>query len=199
MLQAVYDFLFVNAVSSFAGTVLVGIVLAAVAKILDSRGRLRWAYPSQYAYSMPMQDGNLAVWTRLMWVANGGSAPLEDVEVVLNFRPQHYEVWPPRPFDTKALDNDREAILFGNLAPHETVTIAFLESRPGMALGDVVSVRSKNDTGKAVPVHFVRSLSRVTYMIIGILLCLGAAAVLQFVVVSGVQLFGLLPSPPSAP
>ena len=140
---------------------------------------------------------NLGVWTRQVWIQNGGNAPVDEIEVVLNHHPQHFEFWPPRPYETRTLDVGREVILVRNLAPRENLILALLESRPDVQLPDVLVVRSKTDVGKQVPLGPQRIYPTwINLLVLGVLL-FGIGSLTQFIFLAAIKLyavFSLIPS-----
>jgi hypothetical protein len=90
------------------------IVIAVVGRFLSPRGRVKWAVTHEHTFLThptppppppTQQPGTrvvptvtpppaqpLLVFTRTIWVQNVGRAPIEDVEIIFNYHPQHFEI-----------------------------------------------------------------------------------------------------------
>lgn len=57
---------------------------------------------------------------------NTGREPATDTQVTLNWRPQHFNIWPNRHFETKTAGDGRFTLLVGTLPPKGFIAIELL-------------------------------------------------------------------------
>lgn len=137
--------------SNLAQTLLIAAITAVAARLFTARGRLLWSVSHAHLYLVPRidADGAFPVRTQQIWFENAGRAAIEDVEIILNYPPQHLEIWDPRVFTRENLPDNRVALRFPNLAGREKFTISMIDTFSD--LPRVVSVRWKNGTGRFFP------------------------------------------------
>lgn len=137
--------------SNFGQAALLAVVTALVGRWLTARGRLVWAVSHQHWYRMPRldQDGTFPVITQQIWFQNVGRAAIDAVEIVLNWRPQHFEIWSPRQFETSTLADGRFVLQIPSLAGQEHFTISMIDTV--RELPAVINVRSKAGVARELP------------------------------------------------
>jgi hypothetical protein len=134
-------------------------LLALLAHLLLPRGRLKWSVPHFYSFLLPTsaQQGQpggqpipstMLVRTADVWVQNAGRAPVTGVEIIFNYRPQHYELYPQRAFTEKVNPDGRLIIQVDSLGERECFTIAMIDG--GVELPEVVNIRSDLGVAKKV-------------------------------------------------
>jgi hypothetical protein len=74
-------------------------------------------------------------------VFNNGRAPATKVEVVFNWQPQHFNIWPSRHYEVKLSPDRRFSVFFENLAAKEVVGFELLAVNAD--LPEILSVRSE--------------------------------------------------------
>jgi len=60
-------------------------------------------------------------------VQNVGRATVEDVELLLNFPPGHFDIWPQRQFTQEVTPNNNLILKFDNLNPREHFTVSVFQ------------------------------------------------------------------------
>lgn len=164
----------VAAIISVILTTLIGLV----GRIIAPRGRLKWGVSHQFAFAFPVtpqragqneqtEKGGgpgsekqevapvepaprtMLVRTREIWFQNIGRAPVTGIEVVLNYPPQHYEIWPQREYDQAVNPAGRLILKVRTLAFREQFTISMLDAQ--MDLPEVLNVRWDKGLGIQVP------------------------------------------------
>ena len=68
------------------------------------------------------------VYTSEIWVKNLGRAQAKQLEIVLNYKPRHYEIWTPRKCTEELLADDRLALTFETLGPHDEFQISMFDT-----------------------------------------------------------------------
>lgn len=179
---------------------IVAVLLTALIAFLIGRlrkGRLKWAVAHQHAFwlraqpqdapqvpleqpaqlpaqqdAAPVQD--LLIRTRQLWIQNTGRSAVRDVEVVLNYAPQHYELWPQRAYDSVPNRDGRLVIKVESLGPKEFFTLAMLDAR--MDLPEVMNLRSSDGTASQVAMAPQQIFSRTLIGFLWLLVFLGVFA-----------------------
>jgi hypothetical protein len=114
---------------------------------------LRWSNRHAHVFLLPEAGPNgtqLIVHTKEIWITNEGRSAVEEIEIVFNWRPQHFEIWDPREATEIELPNERFALQIPNLAGKEFFSISIMSVGPG-TLPDIVNIRSKNSIAKVIP------------------------------------------------
>lgn len=137
--------------NSIVQALLIAAVTAICARFWRSKGKLVWSVSHQHFYAMPRIDekGLFPVRTQQIWVQNVGGLPVEKIEVVLNWKPQHFEVWDPRHFDSVILPDGRLAVTFPTLSNGEFFTISMIDTIQDLPV--VLNVRWLGGTAKQIP------------------------------------------------
>jgi hypothetical protein len=199
-MDGAYEWLIERAQSSEVVAVALTFLIAALVRIFR-RGRLAWSISHQHTFIVPPeappeQPGDevvappvvLVIHTQDIWVQNTGHSPLSNVEVVLNYAPPHYEVWPQREFEAVRNPDDRLIIKVPSLGPREFFTIVMI-SREELPL--VANVRSSEGVARRVRMGPQQILSRPFIELVRVLLFLGILAAV-YIAVRLVQWIGSL-------
>jgi hypothetical protein len=121
-------------------------LIAGILRILR-KGRLVWSISHQHTFVVPV-PALQPVYTRDVWVQNTGRGSVTDVEVVLNYPPQDYEIWPQREFQVTRNPGGRLVIKVASLGAREFFTIVMLSV--GAELPLVTNVRSSDGMARTV-------------------------------------------------
>jgi hypothetical protein len=89
------------------------------------------------------------VYVKEIWVQNIGRAPAENVEVILAFAPNHFDIWPQRHFTNAANPNGNFVIKVDNLNRNEHFAISMLQVGGETPL--VTNVRWSGGVGQKRP------------------------------------------------
>lgn len=172
---------------------------------LAPRGRLLWAISHEYIFLVPPQvqiappepvpaaEGSHEVAptepqpvrepglirTREIWVQNGGRAPVHDVEVVLNWRPHHYQIWPQRNFTEQVNPAGLLVIGVPTLGHREFFTIAIIDVRE---LPNVANVRSSDGVARQVTMGPQQVQPRWKLEILRAVLFIGAFSIIYWLI-----------------
>jgi hypothetical protein len=175
-----YNWLVERLQSSEVVAVVIAAVIAGLARILR-RGRLVWSISHQHMFVVPIQppppQGQPSVqpvYTRDIWVQNTGRSPVTDVEVVLVFPPQHFEIWPQRAFQVSRNPDGRCVITVASLGPQEFFIIVMLS--PVAELPLLANMRSSDGMAHSVNMGPQQIYPRAVLVLLRVLLFLGVAA-----------------------
>jgi hypothetical protein len=131
--------------------------------------------PPQEDTNVPaVQPVPLVVHTRDVWVQNTGRGLVRDIEIVLNYVPQHYEIWPNREFQTAENPDGRFVIKIASLGSREFFAIVMIAARAELPF--VANVRSSEGIARQVRMGPQQILSRPFIEVVRVLLFLGVAA-----------------------
>ncbi|WP_338722368.1 hypothetical protein [Devosia sp. XK-2] len=140
---------FITSSNGLLQAIIIAAISAIIARLVTPKGRLVWSTSHQHYYSMRnLEGGSFPVRTQQLWFQNVGRAPIEDVELVLNWEPQHFEVWNPRGYSKSKLDDGRLVLTFPYLSANEHFTLSMLDTIGDLPI--VLSARSKSGLGKEV-------------------------------------------------
>jgi hypothetical protein len=159
--------------SRLVQTLALTFITVAAAQLALAHGKLRWSLRHLHWYKLPGAAANgdaLDVVTQELWFQNTGRAPVEDVEIVFNWKPQHYELWGPRAHSEALLADSRFILRLPSLAAKEFVALSLLDTRE---LPAVVNVRSKNSNARQLPIIPVRQFPQWFYLAATLLMLLG--------------------------
>jgi hypothetical protein len=105
-----------------------------------------------YLINEPLRDaaGNIVhakqtVNVASMHIVNSGRSAAKDLEIVFNWEPQYFNVWPSRHYESKTAADGRFSILFANLPPKDVLGFELLAvNKP---LPEMVTVTSEQVVG----------------------------------------------------
>lgn len=108
-----------------------------------------------------------------------GRSPVREIEVILNYKPQHFEIWDPREWKYVTLPDGRIAIKVPSLYAKEFFTISIIDTIGNIP--DVISVRSLEGRGKAVAMAPQRIFPNWISYCLAIILFVGFVTIVYFV------------------
>lgn len=184
--------------SPFAQTVIITIVTIVLTQVALAKGRLRWANRHNHSFLLPNAGPNgtqLLVNTQEIWVTNSGRAAVEDIEIVFNWEPQHFEIWNPREFTQAHLPNGRFSLKIPTLAGKEFFSVALLSTMP---LPEIINVRSKTSTAKPFTLLPTRQFPT-WFNVIGLALMILGMATAIYGLLAMVSMLWLDSPPPTNP
>lgn len=129
-------------------SLIVTVLAAMILRWLQPKAKIIWSELYGFTYLVTNDnddklDGN--IWTRSMIVQNIGKETASGVEVIFNFQPGLYNIWPSLPHTTESLPDKRFVIRANSLAAKEWFRIELLSYDE---LPSVVRVRTAA-TGEA--------------------------------------------------
>lgn len=116
--------------NTYVQTAILSILSAVIAVLFASRPRVNWSKAHQSSFRLMNEAGDepLYVCTSEIWIKNSGRAQAKNLEIILNFRPQHYEIWTPRKCKEEILADDRLSLTFETLGPQDEFDISMLHT-----------------------------------------------------------------------
>jgi hypothetical protein len=167
--------------SNFGQAILIAFVTGIATRLLTARGKLVWSVSHQHFYSVPRIDPNGAfpVRTQQIWIQNVGRASIEQLEIVLNWKPQHLEVWVPRKYEEAILPDERLVLQFPTLAGGESFTISMIDTFRELPI--VCNARWKAGLGRHIAMGPQQLWpSAVRYLVLALLL-IGITTILYII------------------
>ncbi len=136
--------------SQIAQALIIAAIIGLFARIFTPKGKLVWGVSHQHHYRMPKfgESGTFPVVTQQIWFQNLGRLSIEDIEIVLNWKPQHFEIWDPRNWEQAQTPDGRFVIKIPSLNKTEFFTISMIDTIND--LPGVINVRWKGGLGKIV-------------------------------------------------
>lgn len=158
------------AILSLTVTIIGSIVLRA----LQPKVKIIWSEPHEFVFLTQPPDGQndkfFNVYTRTIFVQNAGKQPAERVEVIFNWKPDTFNLWPILPYEEELLPDNRFILRARNLGKGEWFRIELLSVE---GLPSTIRVRSKEGEGRPVPMQPMRvfppwfNFTAVVLMVIG--------------------------------
>ncbi len=171
----------------------VPLVATLVANAFRARAKLIWSeHISRVMISEelvhvevgPPAKRTLVIRTSSLFVQNLGRDASTEIEIVFNWKPLHFNLWPQRLFEQQINPDNRFIVKLPNLAPKEFVGLDLLTVNSEMPL--LIQVRSLQGIAKRIetmqqPVHPKWKLVTAGY-----LMFMGAVATI-YALISGIQ------------
>ena len=113
--------------------------------------RVVWSSPHRFTFLMPGGDQRPeghTVHTQMIWVQNMGRAAAEDLQLVLDFKPQHYEIFPTRSYDDEINPDGRLVIKVPNLGIREFFTVQLISV--GGQLPELMNLVTKDGQARQI-------------------------------------------------
>jgi len=168
-------------------TTIVGIV---VAQWLRPKSNIIWAETHGFTYLLPdpqREGGTVNVWVDSLYIQNAGKKPADDIEVIFNWPPQYFNIWPVTPHTPERLHDGRFVINVKSLAPNELFHIERLEV--ANAPPTVLRVRSREGgDAKRVSMRPIRVYPRSVEFCVGSLMLIGMFAIIYHAISFGLTL-----------
>ncbi|WP_460231879.1 hypothetical protein [Agrobacterium radiobacter] len=183
------DFIVSLISSQFFQAIVIAILTIWLTQVVAARGKLMWSVRHAHWYRLPSanQDGTeLNIVTQELWFNNAGRAAVEDIEIVLNWTPQHYELWTPREFSQNVLPDGRLIIKVPFLSARDWFSISILDVT---RLPEIVNVRSKNSKTRLIAMEPTRKFPDYVLWMFAVVLIMGLAAIIYFLISFGKILF----------
>ena len=165
---------------SYIATGLVLLVVGYLLQFLEARPRLLWYTTPDFQFVIKGAQGNrFPVNTGGVFIQNVGRKKAENVEIVLSFQPETFQLQPPMSFDETKMKNGQFIIRLPSLGPKETVALQVLYYDKAPQLQQI---RSDAGPAKHVPVWLQRKFPKWAQGVVAVLMLLGLA-VLAYVVI----------------
>jgi hypothetical protein len=161
--------------STIISAVITGI-LGLIFRSFVPRSRVIWGVSHGFVFYVVREDKTSHFHTRTVFVQNVGRAPAESVEVHLNFKPEHFQIWPTFTYETALNPENRFTVSVKSLGKREFFSIELLAGGP---LPDVLRVRSAIGEAKQVPMAPFQILPSWLRHFLQVLILLGVFAIIQ--------------------
>lgn len=154
---------------------------ALLGQIFSAKPNVKWAV-MENSHLLPRDnDGRpFSVFTQKLWFRNVGRKVAENVEIVLNFKPQHFEVFPHLEWDTRENPDGRLIIKIERLNPRELLFVSMLNSN--VDLPSVTNVRWNGGQGKQIEVWVTQKFPHWINLSALLLMLLGGATMVYVIV-----------------
>ncbi|WP_312946328.1 hypothetical protein [Agrobacterium sp.] len=174
------DFVVAFASSSVGQALIIAAITAMAARLFTPKGKLIWGVSHQHRYRMPnLEKGDtFPVVTQQIWFQNTGRSAIQSIEIILNWKPQHFEIWDPRNWDGDYTPDKRFVLKIPSLNRGESFTVSMIDTINDLPM--VVGVRWHGGTGKNVEMGPQRIFPTWVNVVVAILLFAGTISILYF-------------------
>ncbi|UKK92053.1 hypothetical protein L7D45_09030 [Brucella pseudogrignonensis] len=178
--------------SPIAQAIAIFVVTAWLKNRLDPKGKLVWSVSHQHYYRIPRLDaeGSFSVRTQQVWFQNLGRKPIESVEIVFNWKPQHLEVWEPRQYEMSSTPDGRLVLSLPNLSSKEWFTVSMIDTFGDIP--EVLSVRWKGGIGQNITMVPMQVHSKAVLLALWALILLGSTTIIFLILRAGIYAFNAL-------
>jgi hypothetical protein len=130
-------------------------VIGAISTYLASSSRIVWGISHGFTFLVPnQQQGKTSAPTPIntgsVFVQNLGRKTAENIEVILAYRPQHFEVWPVLNYEVAETPDRHFIVKIKNLGHREYATIELFSANNELPL----TLRVRSPLGEAKKVNF---------------------------------------------
>ena len=131
---------------------LLTITTTVVMRIIQPRPKVVWGTSHQFSFRVPRTNppgGEFLLHTQTVFLQNVGFGPAEDVEVILNYKPENFSLWPQLNYSTESNPEQRFIIKIASLGRREFTTVEMLHTTGEMP--STLRVRTSRGECKQVP------------------------------------------------
>jgi hypothetical protein len=154
-------------------------------RLMQPRPKVVWGTSHNFTFRLPTTNppgGEFLLHTQAIFLQNIGFSPAEDVEVILNYKPENLSLWPQLNYSTDTNPEGRCIIKIKNLGGREFTSLEMLHSQGDMPT--TLRVRTPRGECKQVPMAPMQVLSRWTRMTLILLMFLGAFTIFYWLAVA---------------
>lgn len=117
---------------SIISVVITTVVTGVAGHFLIGKPKVKWGVSHGFAFNLRKEtedyETNL-IYTQSLFIQNMGRKPAHEIEVHLNFPPEHFQTWPSFDYQTITTPQGQFVIKIGTLGKHEHLTIEMVQGR----------------------------------------------------------------------
>lgn len=171
-LNAFFDFIKQPEIAA----VLITVFLEILRRLLTPKALIIWGITHGFSFSIPQQDGSHSlIHTGTAFVKNVGRETAKDIEIYLNFQPEHFQIWPVFEYKVDMALDSRCIIKIPFLKKGEHFSIEFIQSR--VSPPEILHIRAAEGRCKKVDMAPLQIFNKWINGLIMILLSLGVYTV----------------------
>ena len=160
-------------------------------RIIRPKSKIIYGFPHAFTYFVKNKNKNQTksalFYTNSIWIKNSGRTTATKIQIILNYKPDHYEFsQAPQYLETENPDG-RFIVTIDFLAPKEETTMEMLSSNKENPL--ILNVKFSNGVAKPYSMRFLQVFSNwVNYSFFALML-FGIFAIIFFLIQFGKILF----------
>lgn len=158
--------------------VLLTAVIGMIGRYLSAKPRVVWGVSHQFAFNVGprTEEATGIIYTRSLIVQNMGRAAARDINVIFNFKPNHYQLWPHQNYTTSDNPEKNHIILVPSLGKGNHFRIEMVSV---FDLPIAMTVRDSGGDRKQVDLRQVQQFPSWVYRMILALMVLGIFSLIQ--------------------
>lgn len=170
-------------------------ILAGVGQLLQPRVKLQFGIGNQFTYSVPntqQHNPNIFYIVSTVFLKNAGRTTAKNVELTFNYKPEHFQFWPPITYTEKQTPDNRHVLVIPFLSAKESLTLNLLMATPstsGMRLPELLHVRSEHGPAKGQILTPTPIMSKKIALTLWLLIFVGVYQILLIAVLFIKKLF----------
>lgn len=158
----------------YAITGAISLTVGVMLKYVEPKGKIYFWWPHTFRFKT---KPDFEIQTDALTIQNLGRQPVEDVEIVMQHRPDCFEFSPPVLFEEITSPNGNFAFRVRSLAPKECFTLQILSYTK---LPNVVNIRSKAGNAERLPFQIQRIYPRWLRLLVAYLVISGSGLTLYW-------------------
>lgn len=164
-------------IASYIFTALGSLIVGLLLQRFRDRAKLLYWIPGSFLFHLKNPD--LALRTDSLTIQNVGRLPATNVEIVHQAKPDHFQFSNPVDFIESINPTGEHIIKVASLGPKEHINLQLLSHK---ALPVLLNVRCAEGKADAISVQLQRVYPRVVLFLVGMVMLLGAAFLLYWVI-----------------
>ena len=128
---------------SIISVIITTILTAILGHLFVGKPKVKWGLSHGFVFNLRKQTDNAEdnlIFTQSIFVKNMGRTPAQEIEVHLNFAPEHFQVWPSFDYSVSTTPQGQFVIKIATLGKGEHLTLEMVQGR--FDLPNVLYVRT---------------------------------------------------------
>ena len=163
--------------AGYIATGLVSLIVGLLLQRFQAKPKLLYWLPGSFLFEL--KDPKIALRTDSLTIQNAGRKPATDVEIIHKYRPDHFQFSTAISYLEEMTPNGEHIIKIPSLGAKEFINIQLLSH---VQLPILLNVRSAEGQAGLIQVHLQRIFPRWLNVLFGILLLLGFAFALYWII-----------------
>lgn len=106
--------------------------LEIIRRCLQPKAHIIYGIGHGFCFNVPQNTPNtspLLISTQTIFIGNNGRAPVNNLEIYFNFKPEHFEIWPTLDFKPSTTPQNHFVIRLDSLGKKEHFSIELIQSQ----------------------------------------------------------------------
>ena len=159
-----------------------------IIRILQPSSKVVWSTTHGFNFHVPVLDpdnpekylpNKASYFTQTIFVQNTGKGTAEDVELIFNYKPEHFQIWPITPYKEEIHKDNRFSLRVEHLSPRENFSVELLGTHE---LPRLLRIRTQSKEGMEILMSPSQVYSRWIHILVAALMFSGAFLIVYLIV-----------------